>query len=459
MTNPTNNTVQKVNARNIVLNILKNIFEDNAYVNIALDKYFEHNAISKVDRAFITRIVEGTVENVITIDYIINQFSKVKTNKIKKTILYILRMSIYQLKYMDKVPVSAICNEAVKLSKKRGFTKLSGFVNGVLRNIARNIDNIQYPLENEDKVGYLSVMYSFPKWIIELWLKQFDYNTVKEICINSNKSVGTCIRCNSLMTDAEILRNKLVKEGVNVEKGKLLEYALYISGYDNIRSLNAFEEGLFQVQDESSMLVSEIANPALDSLVIDVCAAPGGKTTHIAEKLNNTGQVISRDIYDKKLKLVKENVDRLKIKNVKIEKYDALDLDESLIEKADVVLLDVPCSGLGIIRKKPDIKYNLTKEDLISLQKVQRDILKIAYNYVKPGGTLVYSTCTVNDAENIENVKWFIKNFPFKLDHISDIIPKLDNEIIEEGCIQLLPGFNGTDGFFIAKLKRMKEDD
>jgi 16S rRNA (cytosine967-C5)-methyltransferase len=452
-----NNTISnKVNTRNCSLTILQNIFEDKAYTNIALDKFFDsHKDLAKIDRSFITRIVEGSVEHVITIDYIINQFSKTKTTKMKKTILNILRLSVYQIKYMDKVPVSAICNEAVKLAKKRKFGNLSGFVNGVLRNIARNINDIKYPDEQKDKISYLSVKYSFPKWLVSMWLKYYDYDTVKQLCSNSNKMVSTSIRCNNTIANVEELESILEKDNVKVEKGALISYALRISGYNNIRSLEAFDKGMFSVQDESSMLVGHIANIPKNSLVVDICAAPGGKTTHCAEILNNTGCVISRDIYPKKLKLIEQNVNRLHLNDtVKIEQYNALELDENLIQKVDVLITDVPCSGLGIIRKKPDIKYNITKEGISDLIKLQRDILKVAYQYVKIGGTLMYSTCTVNPEENIENIKWFLKEYPFELVDISKYLPE-DLIQNEEGYIQLLPGIHDTDGFFIAKLRRV----
>lgn len=455
MTNINNHTTDKVNTRNIVLTLLQNIFEDKAYTNIAIDKYFSHNKdLSKQDRAFITRMVEGCVEHVMTIDYIINQFSKTKTNKMKNIILYILRLSVYQINYMDKVPVSAICNEAVKLTKKRKFHNLSGFVNGVLRNITRNIETVEFPSEDMDPMRFLSIVYSFPIWIIELWLQHYDYKTVKQICINSNKTITTNIRCNLTKTNTEALKKQLEEDGVTVETGKLLDYALKISNYDSIRGLQSFREGKFSVQDESSMLVSHLANPNKDSLIIDVCAAPGGKTTHLAELMDYTGCIISRDIYPKKLKLIEENVKRLQLNNVKIQAYNALELDESLIQKADIVIADVPCSGLGIIRKKPDIRYNITKEDICDLVEIQRNILKVVCKYVKIGGILMYSTCTVNPEENMKNVNWFIGEYPFELVEINHALPhELSRET--KGCVQLLPGFNDTDGFFIAKLKRI----
>lgn len=446
-------THQQVNSRNIALTILQRIFDDAAYTNVALDGYFRgHSDLSKQDRAFITRLVEGTVEHVITLDYIIDQFSKTKTKKMKKIILYILRLSVYQIKYMDKVPISAICNEAVKLAKKRKFHPLSGFVNGVLRNIVRGIDEVQYPSE-EDPVTYLSIMYSFPTWLVELWLSNYPYEQVKAMCEHSNCIVDTSIRSNRLLTTPEALKKELQVEGITVKDGYILGDALHISQYDSLRTIDAFAEGKFTVQDESSMLVGHLARPEEGQLIVDVCAAPGGKTTHVAELLNQTGRVISRDIYPKKLELIEENVKRLHLKNVDIQAYNALEVDHELVEQADIVLADVPCSGLGIIRKKPDIRYNVSKEGIEELVKLQRRIITVVEQYVKPGGTLIYSTCTVNKAENIDNVNWFLEQYPYELVDISQELPEHISTDIS-GTLQLLPGAHHTDGFYIAKLKK-----
>lgn len=453
MTNQQQNTTQ-VNTRNIALTILQSIFEDQAYTNIAIDQYFNRQKqLSKQDRAFITRLVEGTVEHVMTIDYIINQFSKTKTRKMKKIILYILRLAVYQIKYMDKVPISAICNEAVKLTKKRKFHQLSGFVNGVLRNITRKLDDVVYPNEDKDPLQYLSIMYSFPIWLLELWLKHYPYEVVKNMCENSNKTVDTSIRCNTTIVTVDGLKKELEAEGITVEDGYILNYAFYIKHYDNIRVIDAFKEGKFSVQDESSMLVGHLANPEAGQLIIDVCAAPGGKSTHVAELMQQTGQVISRDLYPRKLDLIEQNVKRLHLKNVEIQAYNALEIDKSLVSKADIVLVDAPCSGLGIIRKKPDIRYNIHEEGIQQLVSLQKDILKVAQQYVKPEGILMYSTCTVNPEENIDNVKWFTNNYPFDLVTIQNELPEHLEED-EKGMIQLLPGLHHTDGFFIAKLKK-----
>lgn len=448
----------QVNTRNIALTILQRIFQDQAYTHVAIDHYFKmHKGLSKQDRAFITRLVEGTVEHRITLDYIINQFSKTKTHKMKKIILYILRLAVYQIKYMDKVPISAICNEAVKLTKKRKFHPLAGFVNGVSRNIGRKLDEVVYPKEAHDPIQYLSIMYSFPEWLIGLWLKHYPYDTVKNMCENSNKTVDTTIRCNTTRTTANALKKELEAENITVVQGYLLDDALHIKDYDHLRAVQAFKEGKFSVQDESSMLVGHLASPKKGQRIMDVCAAPGGKSTHVAELMGNTGQVLARDIYPKKLELLEENVKRLHLKNVEIQAYNALEIDKDMVGQADIVLVDAPCSGLGIIRKKPDIRYNIHEADIKELVGLQKEILKVVQQYVKPEGILMYSTCTVNPEENQNNVTWFTRNYPFDLVSIQDELPEPLEED-ERGMIQILPGFHHTDGFFIAKLKKRAVD-
>ncbi|BCN31571.1 16S rRNA (cytosine(967)-C(5))-methyltransferase RsmB [Anaeromicropila herbilytica] len=448
-----------VNVREVVLAMLIEIIEEDNYSHIVMNQTLKkYQYLEKKDRAFLQRLTEGCVEQRIHLDYIIDQFSKVKTTKMKPVIRNILRMGVYQIKFMDGVPDSAACNEAVKLAVKKGFHTLKGFVNGVLRNIIRNKDDIKYPDVDKEPVKYLSVWYSMPDWIIIKWLNEYDFNTVKSILEYSLANKATSIRTNKLKISPEQLEERLISEGVTVQKSELFDYAFKISGYNYLSHMNSFQEGLFQVQDESSMLVSEIANVRENNIVIDVCAAPGGKSLHIAEKLKGTGKVISRDLTEYKTELIIENRDRLGITNMTVEVADATELDKNCIEYADLVIADLPCSGLGVIGKKTDIKYKMTKEKQDELVLMQRQILKVVSQYVKKGGTLIYSTCTVNRDENEENVKWILDEFDFSLDSLDSYIPsKLHSETTKKGYIQLLPGEHDTDGFFIARFVRNKE--
>lgn len=449
---------KSVNVRELILGILLEVTERDVYSHLiirnVLDKY---QYLDKQERAFLTRVSEGTIENLILLDYMINQFSKVKVNKMKPVIRNILRMSVYQLKYMDGVPDSAVCNEAVKLATKKGFHNLKGFVNGVLRNITRNLDQITYPSEENEKSEYLSIMYSMPKWIVDRWLEEYEYAQVKNILEGFFSKNSVTIRCNQSKVSPEELKVLLEKENIKVEKSKYLNYAFEISGYNRINLIEAFQKGLFQVQDISSMLVVEAAQIKEDDYVIDVCAAPGGKSLHTADKLNGTGFVQARDLTETKIALIEENIKRAGFQNIKVMQFDARLLDETAKEKADVVIADLPCSGLGVLGKKTDIKYKMTPQKQIELVKLQKEILQVVKEYVKPGGVLIYSTCTINKQENLDNVEWFIHNFEFELeDFTNQLSLPLQVESVKEGYIQLLPGLYETDGFFIAKLRKAK---
>lgn len=448
---------KSINERELVLGILLEITRDGEYAHIALrNTLSKYQYLEKRERAFITRVVEGTLEHMMEIDYIINQFSKVKVNKMKPVIRTILRNAVYQILYMDSVPNSAVCNEAVKLAAKKGFVNLKGFVNGVLRNIDRNVNDIQYP-KQDNMVEYLSIKYSMPIWILEKWKKSYDWKTIETILQGFLQEKGTVIRCNLNRISKEDLKRKLEDEGVTVRQHPYLEYAFEISGYDYLGDLESFEEGDFQVQDLSSMLVAEIARPKEGDYVIDVCAAPGGKALHIADKLHGTGHVEARDLTDYKVELIWDNIERSQMKNVEAVQQDALVYDEESKEKAEIVIADLPCSGLGVIGKKADIKYKMTEKTQEELAKLQKNILQVVHQYVKPGGTLVYSTCTINEEENIENVRWFLQHNPdFESISVAPFVCEALQESVKEGCLQLLPGIHESDGFFIAAFHKKK---
>ena len=428
----------KVNTRDLVVEILLLVTRDGQYSHIALNQVLEkYQYLDKSDRAFITRVTEGTLERMIELDYITDQFSKVKVKKMKPVIRAIVRSAVYQLKYMDSVPDSAVCNEAVKLAVSRGFGGLRGFVNGMLRSIARNLDSVQYPPEGTKE--YLSVRYSMPPWILEQWLAWYTPEQVEQMLRNFLEEKPTSIRCNLHQISREDLKRKLAGEGVKAEEVPELPCALLISGYDYLGALPSFQEGDFQVQDISSMLVAERANPREGDYIIDVCAAPGGKALHLADKLRGTGMVQARDISDYKVGLIWDNIRRAGMENIEAVRWDATVLDEESVEKADIVIADLPCSGLGVLGRKSDLKYRMTREGEKELAALQRQILSQVWRYVKPGGKLVYSTCTINREENEENAAWFQAEYPeFRL-------------VSEE---QLLPGQQAGDGFYIAVFVR-----
>lgn len=444
--------------RELILGILLEVTRDGEYSHIALRNVLsKYQYLDKKERSFITRVTEGTLEHMIEIDYVINQFSNVKVNKMKPVIRCILRSAVYQLKYMDSVPDSAVCNEAVKLATKKGFHNLKGFVNGVLRNIARNLDKIQYPTK-ENYVEYLSVKYSMPEWILKEWLHAFDKEIIESMLGDFLKEKPTTIRCNLNRCSVEELVKTLQSENVIVEKHPYLPYALWISGYDYLADLMSFQTGMFYVQDISSMMVAHVAEPKSGDKVIDVCAAPGGKSIHVAELLKGTGNVEARDLTDYKVNLIWENIERTQMQNMTAVKWDATMLDENAVETADIVIADLPCSGLGVMGKKTDLKYKMTLESAKELAELQKEILAKVQTYVKPEGTLVYSTCTIHPRENMENVNWFLNQYPeFELVPISPLLPEELHDCVEkEGCIQFLPGVHKSDGFFIAKFRKVK---
>ena len=427
-----------VNGREIILETLLSITRDGQYSHIALKNVLDtYQYLDKKERAFITRVVDGTLERMIELDYIINQFSKVKVNKMKPVIRTIMRSSVYQLKYMDSVPDSAVCNEAVKLATKKGFVNLKGFVNGVLRNVSRGLSDIKYPSKEENVVEYLSVKYSLPVWIVEQWMKNYDVETIEKMGEEFLKEKPTSIRCNLSRISREDLKEKLEAEGVNVGIPEELPYAMTISSYDFLGKLKSFQSGYFSVQDVSSMQVAHWAAPEKENYIIDVCAAPGGKSIHLAEMLEGTGKVQARDLTDYKVSLIWDNIYRSGLKNIEAIQWDATKLHEESIEKADIVIADLPCSGLGVLGKKTDLKYKMTEAMQSDLVKLQRDMLSVVNRYVKPGGKLLYSTCTIHKAENEENTAWFLKNHP-------------EFRLVKEK--QMLPGVDGGDGFYIAML-------
>lgn len=445
-----------INIRELVLDILIEINEKNGFSHVVLGKTLsKYQYLKKQERSFITKVTEGAVENAILIDYIIDSYSKVKVKKMKPVIRNIMRMSVYEIFYMDSIPESATCNEAVKLTIKRGFSGLKGFVNGVLRNIARNKDNIEYPNPSEDLVSYFKIKYSMPEWIIEQLIFQYGAEDASRIIEGFSKRYEyVTVRCGILSKADEIVK-ELQDEGITVKRNPLYEGALDIKDFDYLSKIEAFNQGRISVQDVSSMLVSHIANPKKDSFCIDMCAAPGGKALHLAELLSGTGMVIARDLTEAKISLIEENIERTELENIDTQMWDATVLDDSMIGKADVVIADLPCSGLGVIGKKPDIKYNMTPEKQKELVALQRKILDVAWQYLKPNGTLIYSTCTVNKEENEENLKWMLEKMPLETVDISDYFCEdFKGDTLKDGYIQMLPGINHTDGFFISKLKR-----
>lgn len=449
----TKNSPNKVNLRNQVLTMLLQVNEGKKSHLVLKETLDNLPDLEKQEKSFVTRLFQGTIERQIELDYIINCFSKTKTSKMKPVIREIIRMCVYQIKYMDSVKDFAACNEAVKLVQKRKLVNLKGFVNGVVRNIARSIEEIEYPT---DYVDNLSVRYSVPKWIIEMWLEQYGKDIVENILDNLYDNNVTSVRCNTSKASVADIISALEIQNIKVEKSNVYDKALNISGYHSLGTLNVFQAGMVTVQNLSSMLVGIVANPSEGMNIIDVCAAPGGKSLHVAELMNGTGHVEARDLSKQKTDLIEENISRIRYKNITTKVWDATVLDEAAVGTADIVIADLPCSGLGVIGNKSDIKLNVTREQIDELAKLQREILLIVNKYLKPDGLLVFSTCTINTIENNENVEWIKENLDMDSVSLTDTIPKeLDNfNTLEEGYIQILNGQEGMDGFFISAFRK-----
>ena len=447
-----------MNQRDLSLSMLKEIYAGNEFSHIlirqVLDKY---DYLEGSEKAFIKRLTEGTLERTIELDYVINQFSNTPVNKMKPLIRSLMRMSVYQILYMDSVPDSAVCNEAVKLAALHKFTSLKGFVNGVLRNIARNKQQILYPEKEKDFVNYLSVRYSLPVWMVEHFIEAYDKEKAEKICEGLLKERPVTIRLKETMDaeEKEQILKQWKQQGILVEEHPYLPYAYNLGKTEGVKNMAGFEEGLFQVQDVSSMLVAQVAGIKEGMQILDVCAAPGGKATHAAEKLHGTGQVLARDLTEYKVDFLLENADRLQLSNLWAEEWDACVFDESKEEWADVLFCDAPCSGLGIMGKKRDIKYRLTSDSLKDVCQLQRQILETVWRYVKKDGILMYSTCTINKEENEKQVQWIVENLPFEVVSIRNELPEEVKADESEYGLQLLPGVHETDGFFLCKLRRI----
>ena len=454
------------NSVNLRMLVLEMLLEENIYSHILVrDVLNKYNYLSQQEKSFIKRVYEGTLERRIELDHIISQYAKTKFDKMKPVICAILRMSVYQILYMDAVPDAAACNEAVKLTQKKGFATLKGFVNGVLRNIVRNKEAITYP--------GLSVKYSMPEWIVDLWTKQLGIEKTELILAELLKEHLVTIRFRDVFEQTGVdidtaitaVEKVLIGQGGRMEQHPYLPYAYLLSKTDDITKLPYYDKGAFVIQDVSSMLAVEAIG--FDSmnfsrrkdpvLVIDICAAPGGKSMLAAdmlEKYDVNYAVISRDISENKVSLMQENFDRCMLKHVSAAVWDARKADDALIGKADIVIADVPCSGLGVIGKKRDIKYHISPDTIQDLVKLQKQILETAIQYLKPGGRLLFSTCTINQEENENQFAWLKNEKKLIPVPISHVLPQcLEATMTQEGCLQLLPGVHQTDGFFIAVLE------
>lgn len=435
-----------VNTRGLVLEVLLSVIRDGEFLNLVLRDVLDKYAyLDKRDRSFISRVCHGCVERMPELDGIINQFSKVTVRKMKPVIHCILLSAVYQILYMDSVPNHAAVDEAVKLAGKKGFANLRGFVNGVLRNIERNREKITYP-KKQDFTEYMEKKYSIPVWMCRLWQMSMSDDQIEDIGKAFLTQGPTCVRVMTDKVKPEELIKRLREQKITVEQHKTREDVLYLSDYDSLMGIEEFREGFFYVQDISSMEVATVIAPKAGEVGIDVCSAPGGKSIHAAMLMalddkngEKPGKIYARDISPAKISLIRDNIARTGIKHIEVSLQDATVLDESMVNKADFVIADLPCSGLGVMGKKPDIKFHTDEEKVKELAALQAQMLNVVCRYVKDGGRMVYSTCTINRLENEDNVSKFLTGHP-------------EFQLIKQ--VQMLPEGGKQDGFFYALLKK-----
>ncbi|MGN0641086.1 MAG: 16S rRNA (cytosine(967)-C(5))-methyltransferase RsmB [Oscillospiraceae bacterium] len=436
-------------ARLTAVKLLLKMESSASYSNILLDSALSEQGLSEREKAFAAALFYGVTERRLTLDYIIEQNSRIPFRKLEKEAVAVLRAGFYQLLYMPSVPESAAVNESVKLCRKLKAFGAEGFVNGMLRSFIRNGKQISF--EGLDEVKTLSLKYSCPEWIAAKWLREYgEENAIKAM----EASLGApplYARVNSTKVTDDELVNLLKKEGVKAERNPRLNGCIRLEKAGEIEQLEAFKAGLFHIQDVSSQLCCLTLRPIVNETVIDICAAPGGKTFTLAELMGNNGRVLSLDLYDGRVNLIAEGAKRLGLRIVEAKQNNAVKFSEEL-PQADRVLCDVPCSGLGVIRRKPEIKYK-SEEEFEELPRLQRAILEVSSRYVKEGGTLVYSTCTLSRAENDEVARDFAENHP----EFSPIVQTIPYEGAENNSMRtFFPEKDGGDGFFTAAFRRIK---
>ena len=438
--------------REVALKVLYNIEVNKAYSNITLDEEINKNMkiLDNRDIGFISELTYGVITWKLTIDEIIKKYSNLRLKKISPWILNALRMGIYQIVFLNKVPKSAAVNESVNLAKRYGHKGSSNFVNAILRKVSKNDYEEMFKIENN--VERISKTNSMPVWIVETLLKENTLEKVEEICKNSNLKPELSIRVNNLKTSKEELKKKLEEKDIKVENG-VLEDFLILKNAKNIENIEEFKNGFFTVQDEAAGLTAKILNPQINDTVLDACSSPGGKTTYLAEIMKDKGEVIAFDIHPHRVKLVEQVSKRLNLKSIKTDVKDSSIYDKKYKEKFDKILLDVPCLGLGVLKRKPDIKWQRKKEDIKEISKIQKQILDACSKYLKKGGALVYSTCSILKEENEDVVNEFLEeNENFEMEKIE----LEENNYFKKFCknnkfLQVYQS-EKSDGFFICKM-------
>ncbi len=437
-------------ARETAMKVLLAVHENGAYANIALAEALRKARLSEIDRRFATELVYGAVKAGETLDWIIRRYTTRPLRKMTPYVRAVLRLGFFQLFFLDRIPASAVCNESTELAKKYGHVGTGKFVNAVLRAATREPEKAK--VSENDEVTFLAVQFQHPSWLIRRWLVQFGRAETEKLCAFDNAPAVLSLRTNLLRTTRDELMVRLRAEGAEVGPSVWAPEGVLCSAHAALDDSASLREGLFQVQDESSMQVAHVLDPQPGEFVIDMCSAPGGKTTHLAERMKNKGKILALDVYDAKLARVEENAKRLGVSIIETRLLDARGAGDAYPNQADRVLVDVPCSGLGVLRRRPDARWRKSEEEIKKLPALQSELLESAARAVKPGGVLVYSTCTIESAENEEVVRAFLHSHTdFAPDATGEHLPLKPSS---DDMVQFYPQRDGIDGFFIARLRR-----
>lgn len=437
------------NARAVALAVLASV-EEGAYSNLKLNHVLRQARLSREDAALATEITYGTLQRQNTLDWMLAPFLRREMSELDGWVRNLLRLSVYQLVYLDRVPAHAVVDEAVKLAKKWGNAGVGGFVNAVLRNFLRHPER-RHISDDLPPIRRLALEFSHPKWLVRRWLSQYGRERTEAIMRHNNGRPVQAVRVNRLKCGREELLDRLRQQYPgDWQVSPIAEQGLRYVGNAPLAYSRWYREGWLTIQDESAQLVSEILDPQPGMRVLDACAAPGGKTTHLAERMEDRGTVVAWDVYDHKVKLVQQAARRLGLSSITVERFDARLGPDWPGEPFDAVLLDAPCSGLGVLRRRPEIKWTRREDDIPNLVRLQRELLDGVAPLVRPGGILVYSTCTLEREENEANVAWFLERHrEFQLDRTTA------HPLCAEGWVQIFPDQYDSDGFFIARMKRV----
>lgn len=448
-------TLTKHSARELALKVLHDVDVNGAYANIALRVIMERYRPRGPDRGLLTELSYGTLRRLNTINWILERFMAKPLSRQSPWVRNILRIGAYQLFFLDRIPASAACNEAVNLGKKYASERVAGFINGVLRRVVREKHGVVFPDLTADPVGHISLKYSHPAWLVKLWLEELGLEETVRTCAAGNKTPAATIRANVLKTNREELMGLLGNE-LDLLPARYAREGIIARNLQDVESLSFFRDGYFFVQGESSMLVAQAVGAPPGVFILDLCGAPGGKATHLAELMGDAGRIVVVDIHPHRLALVHANCSRLGIKSIETVACDARKLEGMFWEAADYVLVDAPCSGLGVLSHKPDTKWRKEAQTITRVAELQREILMSAARCVRSGGTLIYSTCTISREENLEQIKSFLAaDDRFALEDLRPFLPQqLDLKgTLPGGYVQLMP-YQGLDGFFIARMRR-----